>query len=682
MGVRAYLAEQEVRQNRVGVGAGAIVGVAALTARTFNLGTFSLWLDEVLLLDRARGGLTETWRACLANAEHPPLSALAASLIRTMNGGEIAQRLLVAGLGAIAVVLTAAWAARLFGRRSGLIVGALLAVSPFHVRYSQELRPYPWLLLLIPAMLLAFEAILERPTKRGAALLALVATAGLYTHYLFALVALPLLVRGVPTALAGSRQQRRRARWALGGLAVAAAFALVAFLPWLGAVRTLAARSTAGGLKRWDALALSHRWQVMTVGVWEGEPLGWAGIIALIALIAGVAMALRSWRGRAVITGALAGTAGVEAALLLGGHWSHPRYDLAGFIFVVILVSLGLDAAGSLLHTRWAVIGLAALLVTGELAGLAEYDRRGRPHWDAVAAAVVALRRPGEPIIVENPWTRITLGHYLHVAAPDAPPPLALGADNEAIRQSWGAGHCAVVVTGGLPVQSDVRTALQQGATLLAQFAATEEASIWLVRAGEAGILGVASGGEPSLGPPCDYRFRTLPADLRERPRGRLASLFHRRHHLPCEGRFEFDAASGGEALVLGWSGFERTAGGRTFVWAVGPTAVVALGCATPADRKLSVRLRPAEGRDGRQQMTAYLNDTVLGTVVLEPGEQTLSVRVPAVAWRPGENLLRFDFSRSFRPIDAVAGSTDTRPLSAAFDWIDITPLPAAAGDP
>ena len=38
-------------------------------ARVFNLGTFSLWLDEILLVRRASGSLAEVWRACQANAD-------------------------------------------------------------------------------------------------------------------------------------------------------------------------------------------------------------------------------------------------------------------------------------------------------------------------------------------------------------------------------------------------------------------------------------------------------------------------------------------------------------------------------------------------------------------------------------------------------------------------------------
>src|ERR1051325_12078751 len=54
------------------------LGLVATVARTFNLGTFSLWLDEILLVGRAaQGSPAAVWAACVRNAEHPPLAGLA-----------------------------------------------------------------------------------------------------------------------------------------------------------------------------------------------------------------------------------------------------------------------------------------------------------------------------------------------------------------------------------------------------------------------------------------------------------------------------------------------------------------------------------------------------------------------------------------------------------------------------
>ena len=82
------------RGQGLGVRALALLGLVGAVARLFNLGTYSLWLDEILLTGRASGSLAQVWQACLANAEHPPLSALVSALVLAVAPSETALRLL------------------------------------------------------------------------------------------------------------------------------------------------------------------------------------------------------------------------------------------------------------------------------------------------------------------------------------------------------------------------------------------------------------------------------------------------------------------------------------------------------------------------------------------------------------------------------------------------------------
>ncbi len=105
-----------------GLGRRELAGLAALAlaVRLIGLGSSSLWLDEVLLMVRATaGGPAAVWAACRANAEHPPLSALAAAVVHAAGAGEVGQRLVTVVLGAATVVLLAAWTARRFDRPAG-----------------------------------------------------------------------------------------------------------------------------------------------------------------------------------------------------------------------------------------------------------------------------------------------------------------------------------------------------------------------------------------------------------------------------------------------------------------------------------------------------------------------------------------------------------------------------------
>ena len=76
------------------------------------------------------------------------------------------------------------------------------------------------------------------------------------------------------------------------------------------------------------------------------------------------------------------------------------------------------------------------------------------------------------------------------------------------------------------------------------------------------------------------------------------------------------------------------------------------------------------------------MNDVRLETLPLDGGPQVRSVSSPGPAWKPGENVLTFEFAYAEAPKDRIPGAGDTRTLAAAFDWVEILPVPAAAPAP
>jgi len=152
----------------------------------------------------------------------------------------------------------------------------------------------------------------------------------------------------------------------------------------------------------------------------------------------------------------------------------------------------------------------------------------------------------------------------------------------------------------------------------------------------------------------------------------------------PAETRFlNFDAESAGPALTSGWSGFEKTAAGDTFVWAQAREARVSLLAAGAGERLVRFRAWPYRW-DGAppQQVTVSLNGARLGSQTMGDGPQVYSLPSPGPAWKAGPNVLAFDFAYAEAPRDRVPGASDTRTLAAAFDWIEVLPASGAAGRP
>src|SRR5436305_12312282 len=92
------------------------------------------------------------------------------------------HRLVPIALGIGTVLLLARWTARRAGRAAGLAAGLAAAALPFAVRYSQELRPYPYLLFFAAAALVATDRLVDRPGRGSTARLAAVLLGGLYAH--------------------------------------------------------------------------------------------------------------------------------------------------------------------------------------------------------------------------------------------------------------------------------------------------------------------------------------------------------------------------------------------------------------------------------------------------------------------------------------------------------------------
>ena len=180
-----------------------ILGIAA-GLRFYNLDTQSLWADEgnsAALAARSLGTIAQE----AANDIHPPLYYWLLHLWTGIFGhDEAGLRSLSAVLGVLLVLATAELGRRLYHDAGGLAAGLIAALAPFQIYYSQEARMYILVALEAALAMLLFWWVLSQEDRRlpsegvanvrvrwlpfSAQLLVLVWTAGLYTHYAFALI--------------------------------------------------------------------------------------------------------------------------------------------------------------------------------------------------------------------------------------------------------------------------------------------------------------------------------------------------------------------------------------------------------------------------------------------------------------------------------------------------------------
>ncbi|MCK6625109.1 MAG: glycosyltransferase family 39 protein [Anaerolineae bacterium] len=129
--------------------------------RLYQLAAESYWYDELLQLDIAQGlppgvgGVTTIFPRLRGHAA-VPLDYLIAHFWILLGREEGWARLPAVMVGTLALPVVYQLGRRWLGRQAGLLLLALLALSPLHVRYSQEVRPYALVLLGVTLAIYAY----------------------------------------------------------------------------------------------------------------------------------------------------------------------------------------------------------------------------------------------------------------------------------------------------------------------------------------------------------------------------------------------------------------------------------------------------------------------------------------------------------------------------------------------
>jgi uncharacterized membrane protein len=275
-------------------------------------------------------------------------------------------------------------------RRVAGMAAALMAVSPFHLLYAQEARPYSlWTLAALLSSAALLRALRLR-TRKDWGIYAATVALGAYTHHLFGLV---IAGHGVYVLCGGPRPARhRKARLAKSAVdyLLATLVGLVSFLPWV--VIVLLNRSQEPVSKVWvlkstdPPTVLRHvicgiEWVFLDISGAVSHRVGgyashWSTyVIALFTLaLAGYAIHFLSRRAprRAILfVWTLAGAPVVLLVLpdlLLGGRLlSTPRFLVPLFLGVQLAVAYFL--AHGVSSTRPLERGLWRAVVTVLLLG-------------------------------------------------------------------------------------------------------------------------------------------------------------------------------------------------------------------------------------------------------------------------------------------------------------------------
>jgi uncharacterized membrane protein len=421
------------------LGAATIVGLAAVL-RWYHLGFQELWLDEAFSFHVAT---TEDFRQALWREYNPPLYyVLQRPWVHFFGESEAALRSISALTGTL-FVAAIIWVGReIFNAAVGLWSGALAAVAPMHVYYSQEARAYALLMLAVLLGYVALWRALRSGSGRWWALFSACTLLSLSTHHFAVLVLMPAAFAVLVAP--GKHPIRNRVRRF-------AAASLLGAGPWLAwVISGFALKARAEGGHAWiralwesvpPALAIPKTLEVLALGsqarVIPGffkqftymefpSPLRLLGLGVLVVL--GVSV-LVPWGDRRLGIHGLGGRKAWLAGLVLlplvilwlvslyRPYYFVGRYDVVAFPAYALV--LGLALAKLQRVKRWGPLlaPLLALVLLGVLASkLAFYYQApaasSRLPARPTARAIDALVNHGDLVLL-GAWRAMTVNYYL-----------------------------------------------------------------------------------------------------------------------------------------------------------------------------------------------------------------------------------------------------------------------------
>jgi len=424
------------RKARLRVWMLAAIVLLAFGLRLYRLGAESLWYDETVSVHLA-GKSLPALVAHTAGDIHPPgYYVLLHAWTRFAGISDFAVAFPSLFCGVLLVVLAYWFGAKVYGARAGLLAAFLVAISPYNIWYSQEVRMYTLGAALGMGVMGAALHLVSAPVSRKTiylrwlAVYVVCSALGLWSLYYFAflLVAVNLMV-GL-WWLAGWRRRRAGAGW-LGRWLLAQAAVLLLYVPWLPMAWR---QATEPPVPPWRGLValgdvLAETWSALFLGQSVVPGQVWP-VLLLFGVLFVLGLLYRP-----------AGTGSAERGHLRGPAEAWPvRWLLVGYLFLPVLLIylasfitplyhvryiftystpfyISSGAGLAWLFQRWRVVGWFVLAVIVVFSGISFHAYHTDPQYasDDHRAAVRFLAeqwRPGDAILVNAGYAYTALETY------------------------------------------------------------------------------------------------------------------------------------------------------------------------------------------------------------------------------------------------------------------------------
>lgn len=393
--------------------------------RFFKLDAGNFWLDELYTIRSASNLARGEWQWTKVLGYVPTELGLEAAGVdaesldpddpsgwKAAGVDEWTARLPTAVMGILTIPLLALASRPVLGNRAAGLLAVLLAVSPWHLYWSQAARFYiPQFLFYNLSLALYFGATRPlRPARFAAAM----------ACFVIAFMCQPTsLILGLVFAAdwAAGLVRRRPVRLGLSGWS--------AVLVAAGACAALAVADRVTGRATLHQALTNEMMQSPAGVIAAAAYLIWP-TVAVLAALSGVWL----WSRRPRLALYLGAGAVIPIALFAALSAVAPvgsRYTFVALYCWLALAAVGADRAWRVLLPRAGpalAAAPAAMLLTASMVSCAIYFNSGgnfHARWGDAAKALRAMRQPGEPVFADHPGPAYITAYYLGEPIRDLP---------------------------------------------------------------------------------------------------------------------------------------------------------------------------------------------------------------------------------------------------------------------
>ena len=319
-------------------------------------------------------GWDDTMNALMGTAEHTPLYFMLSRAWVNLVGHSVTTMRLLTAILSVLVLPVLFWLCRQLFESPAVawISVALVSVSPLHVLYAQEARPYSLVSLLTVLSSALLIRAMRSNQRRNWVLYGITITAGLYTHLLFSLVA---MAHGLYVLLAEKVIEKRQLTKSTISYLIAAGASFLALTPWIILLINNLEKVQASTRSLSDQNSLSYmidHWFLNASRIFIDRELGGLNLIFVLLSFYGLFFLWRKGSRNAwLLVGTLVGVTFLTLVvpdLLLGGRRSiRIRYLFPPVIGVQMAVAF-LFATQAVWARTWGQKAwrlLLVLLITG-----------------------------------------------------------------------------------------------------------------------------------------------------------------------------------------------------------------------------------------------------------------------------------------------------------------------------